>query len=63
MSELTRELIDLVLRVPTIRKEYYCHEEVHFYDEPDRLEIEKNVDEWFEKHHLTTLVEKVVDNH
>ena len=61
MSELTRELIDLVLRVPTIPKEYWCHGEVHFTYAPDRLEIEEQVDEWFEKHHLTTLVEKVVD--
>jgi len=46
-GKITRELINAILSVPEINKDYMCHGEVHFFAEPDLLAIEDKINKLF----------------
>jgi len=47
MSALTRKLIDIVLNTPNVPR--WDGSVLHYVDAPDRIEIEKRVDEWIDE--------------
>lgn len=61
MSKMTRELIDIVLGVPTIPADEWHHGMPHVTHRPDLLEIEKQVDQWFKSNSLPTVREGEYD--